>query len=135
MKHSFRSRLTKAIIDLISTLLSITSARLTSRALGAAFTQVCHYVAKFRTRLLAFHMLHLKRLVTFMKALKEYLVEWAKPPAGASQPHAKAKTEAMTSADLLQRVGKNVAGFNFLEIEGYLRKSKVTDVIESSVNH
>ncbi|KAL4259654.1 ATP-dependent helicase Rad3/Chl1-like protein [Pleurotus pulmonarius] len=115
--------------NLISTLLSITSARLTSRALGAAFAQVCHYVAKFRTRLLAFHMLHLKRLVTFMKALKEYLVEWAKSPAGASQPHAKTRTEAMTSAHLLQRIGKSVAGFNFLEIESYLRKSKIAKKI------
>ncbi|KAF4591168.1 ATP-dependent DNA helicase chl1 [Pleurotus pulmonarius] len=119
--------------NLISTLLSITSARLTSRALGTAFAQVCHYVAKFRTRLLAFHMLHLKRLVTFMKALKEYLVEWAKSPAGTPHPHAKAKTEAMTPANLLQRVGKNVAGINFLEVESYLRKSKVTNVIESSL--
>ncbi|KAF7422865.1 ATP-dependent DNA helicase chl1 [Pleurotus ostreatus] len=115
--------------NLISTLLSITSARLTSRALGVAFAQVCHYVAKFRTRLLAFHMLHLKRLVTFMKALKEYLVEWAKSPASASQAHAKTKTEALTPARLLERVGKNVAGFNFLEIESYLRKSKVAKKI------
>lgn len=67
-------------------------------------------------------MLHLKRLVVFLDALKKYVLEWkdAREGKGPSE-----KTEVMKVAELMERMGKKVAGMNLLEIEGYLKRSKV----------
>jgi hypothetical protein len=66
-------------------------------------------------------MLHLKRLVMFMEALKQYALEW-KEQTGKTD---KSQVEVMTVADLLGRLGRKISGMNLLEIEGYLRSSKV----------
>lgn len=61
-------------------------------------------------------MLHLKRLVGFLSELKRFLSEWK-----GKEP------EIMTSAELVDKLGKKVVGVNMLEIEQYLKSSKVSD--------
>jgi len=67
-------------------------------------------------------MLHLKRLVIFLDALKKYVVEWKDAKAKEKE---KEKMEVMTVGQLIARLGKKVSGINLLEIESYLKKSKV----------
>ncbi|KAJ7075861.1 helicase C-terminal domain-containing protein [Mycena belliarum] len=107
--------------NLIPTLLSLSTARLPSSTLSTSFQQVCIYLAKFRTRLSAINMIHLKRLVVFMDALKKYVAEWKEQNSEPDKP----KVEVMTVADLLERLGRKVSGINLLEVEGYLRSSKI----------
>ena len=64
-------------------------------------------------------MLHLKRLVVFLDALKKYLEEWKKARANETL-----NAEVISVAQLMDRMGKKVAGINLLEIESYLKRSK-----------
>ncbi|KAJ6584730.1 helicase C-terminal domain-containing protein [Mycena capillaripes] len=107
--------------NLIPTLLSLSTARLTWQGLNTSLQQVCIYVSKFRTKLSPSNMLHLKRLVTFLDALQKYALEW-KEKNGKSDA---TKVEVMTVADLLERLGRKVGGINLLEIEAYLKSSKI----------
>ncbi|KAJ7695957.1 helicase C-terminal domain-containing protein [Mycena rosella] len=107
--------------NLIPTLLSLSTTRLPYSTLSTSFQQVCIYLSKFRTKLSASNVLHLKRLVLFMDALKKYVVEWK---AQHGEPD-KSKVELMTVAELLDRLGRKISGVNLLEIEGYLRSSKI----------
>lgn len=85
------------------------------------------YVSKFRTRLGASNMLHLKRLVVFLDALKKYVLEWKdlRLSPGAAKDAA-AKTEVMTVSGLMDKLGRKATSLNLLEIEAYLRRSKVS---------
>lgn len=75
-------------------------------------------------------MLHLKRLVTFLDALKKYAIEWKESRKGKSTGQGREvggeKVEVMTAAELLERLGRKATGVNLLEIAAYLRRSKVT---------
>lgn len=115
------------IADLISTLLSLSTTRLPFSVLTASLQQVCSYVSKFRTRLSAANMLHLKRLVVFLDALKKCVVEWRETRIGKFSGE---KTEVMTVAELTEKLGKKVAGINFLEIGAYLKSSKVCNELD-----
>ena len=64
-------------------------------------------------------MLHLKRLVVFLDALKKYSEEWKKARANETL-----NAEVISVAQLIDRMGKKVAGINLLEIESYLKRSK-----------
>lgn len=70
-------------------------------------------------------MLHLKRLVMFLDALQKYALEWKEKNGKADA----SKVEVMTVADLLDRLGRKVAGVNLLEIEAYLKSSKVSQAL------
>jgi chromosome transmission fidelity protein 1 len=106
--------------DLIPTLLSLSTAYLPYSTLTTSLQQVLVYVSRFKTRLSPANMLHLKRLVVFLDALKKYVGEWKDV-----RVKEKEKTEVMTVAQLTERMGKKVAGINLLEIESYLKRSKV----------
>lgn len=116
---------------MIPTLLSISTNRLPYATLAVSFQQVCTYVSKFRSRLGAGNMLHLKRLVVFLDALRKYVLSWKETRTDTSTSEKKGKsnqdekTEVMTVAELLERLGRKAAGVNLLEIEAYLRRSKV----------
>ncbi|KAJ7264002.1 DNA repair helicase [Mycena haematopus] len=107
--------------NLIPTLLSLSTARLPFSTLSTSFQQVCIYVSKFRTKLSASNMLHLKRLVIFLDALQKYALEWKEKNTKADA----SKVDVMTAAQLVDRLGRNASGVNLLEIEGYLKKSKI----------
>lgn len=118
LSHSL-SLFKKKKLDLIPTLLSLSTTRLLYTTLVTSLEQVCGYVSRFRTRLSAINMLHLKRLVVFLDALKKYSGEWTKARANE-----KLKAEVISVAQLMERMGKKVAGINLLEIESYLKRSK-----------
>jgi chromosome transmission fidelity protein 1 len=110
-----------SFIDLISMLLSLSAVRLPLQTLTTSLDQVSIYLSKFQTRLTPAHALHLKRLVTFLDALRTYAREWneLRKKKGAE------RMQIFMVPDLIQRLGRRVEGVNFLEIELYLRTSKV----------
>lgn len=110
----------KCRTDLIPTLLSLSTTHLPYSTLVTSFQQVCIYVSRFKTRLSPVNMLHLKRLVVFLDALKKYVEEWRDGRAKEKE-----KTEVMSVSQLTERMGRRVAGINLLEIESYLKRSKV----------
>lgn len=73
-------------------------------------------------------MLHLKRLVVFLDALKKYTSEWKESRRGttAEKTSLKEKVEVVTVTQLLEGLGRKASGVNLLEIEAYLRRSKVS---------
>ncbi|KAF7968351.1 hypothetical protein HWV62_30909 [Athelia sp. TMB] len=107
-------------------------AKLTLTTLETSLTQVSLYLEKFRTRLTAMHALHLKRLTQFLHRLKEYAISWLTQKKGELKPEA--KTEVMTVAELMVRLGRQVEGTNLLQIEEYLRTSKIARKIRPLAN-
>lgn len=65
-------------------------------------------------------MIHLKKLVLILDSLKKYVGEWM-----IAKAKEKDKTEIITAGQLMERLGRRVAGINLLEIEAYLKGSKV----------
>lgn len=125
-------------IDLISTLLSLSTITLNFRTLSTSLNQLNVYITKFRKRLSTEHLLHLKRLVGLLEALVKHAEEWkAKQNSeGTLGLNAGSKTknptvEVMTSGELLRRLGRNVEGVNVLEVEQYLHRSKVPSFLIS----
>lgn len=78
-------------------------------------------MSKFRNRLAPDNILHLKRLVAFLDALKKYLLTWKEGDARKTQ-----KVEIMSVAELVGRLGTKAASINLLDVSKYMKKSKVT---------
>ncbi|KAJ7600649.1 helicase C-terminal domain-containing protein [Mycena floridula] len=108
--------------NLIPTLLSLQTSRLPYSTLAISLHQVSVYLDKFRTRLSPTNKLHLKRLVAWLEALNKCASEWKENRTSGKK---KDKVEVITILELINRLGTRVAGINLLEIETYLRKSKV----------
>ncbi|KAI9068626.1 DNA repair helicase [Trametes sanguinea] len=112
--------------NLISTLLSLSTTRLPFRTLVNARHQLSIYLSRFRNRLSTVHAVHLKRLMNLLDALCQYSEEWrdahVKVAPGKARPP---DVEVMTSAELLGRLGRKTEGVNLLEVEKYLRESKI----------
>lgn len=112
--------------NLISTLLSLSTAHLPLRTLNTSLHQVSIYLNKFRNRLSTEHSIHLKRLVGLLEALSHYADEWKIERLNNSGKTAeKDATEVFTSGELMGRLGRKFEGVNMLEIEKYLRNSKI----------
>ncbi|KIY49612.1 DNA repair helicase [Fistulina hepatica ATCC 64428] len=108
--------------NLISTLLELSTHRLSRTKLLLAFSQVRIYFDKFRTRLKPAHVISLKRLIAFLEGLTKVVTEW--DGDGDS-------VEIMTTNELLERLGQKAAGVNLLEVERYLKSSKIARKISS----
>ncbi|KAF9561351.1 DNA repair helicase [Agrocybe pediades] len=108
--------------NLIPTLLSLSTTRLTYATLSISLEQVCTYVSRFKNKLSPANMLQLKRVVVFIDTLKKYIETWRNARAAAKEQD---RTEIMTAAQLMERLGKRVANINLLEVEAYLKRSKV----------
>jgi chromosome transmission fidelity protein 1 len=115
--------------NLIPTLLSLSSVRLTSNILSTSLKQVSVYYQKFRNRLSAMHALHLKRLLNFLDAFQRVAMDWMAQKSSAISK--RQDTEVMTVPDFIHRLGRNVEGINLLEIESYLKRSKIARKISS----
>lgn len=115
--------------NLIPTLLSLSSVRLTSNILSTSLRQVSVYYQKFRNRLSAMHALHLKRLLNFLDAFQRVAMDWMAQKSSAISK--RQDTEVMTVPDFIHRLGRNVEGINLLEIESYLKRSKIARKISS----
>ena len=89
-------------------------------------------LARFRTRLSTAHALHLRRLANVLDALAKFAEEWREgqvaPSAAKGQGQGQGQgkgVEVLTSGELMARLGRKAEGVNLLEIEKYLRESKV----------
>ncbi|KAG1776173.1 helicase C-terminal domain-containing protein [Suillus placidus] len=109
--------------NLIPTLLSLSSVRLTSTILSTSLKQVSVYYKKFRNKLSAMHALHLKRLLNFLDAFQRVTMDWMAQKSSAKSQ--RQDTEVMTVPDFIHRLGRKVEGINLLEIESYLKRSKI----------
>ncbi|KAF9046470.1 helicase C-terminal domain-containing protein [Panaeolus papilionaceus] len=110
--------------NLIPTLLSLSTHRLSSNILVTSLNQVYTYVTRFKNKLLPANMLQLKRLVVFLEALKKYVEAWK-----IARSKEKEKTEVTTVLQMMSRLDKKAAGINLLEVEAYLKKSKIAKKI------
>jgi chromosome transmission fidelity protein 1 len=81
------------------------------------------YYQKFRNRLSATHALHLKKLISFLDAFRKVAMEWMSDKSNAKST--RRNTEVMTVPDFIHMLGRKVEGINLLEIEAYLKRSKV----------
>lgn len=119
--------------DLIPTLLSLSTNVLSYSSLAISFQQVCTYVQRFKNRLSAVNMLHLKRLVVFLDATKKAMSAWRDERVAAlkNKQQKLEKSEVLTVVDFMGRLGKKASSINLLEIESYLKKSKVGTVPHS----
>jgi chromosome transmission fidelity protein 1 len=86
--------------------------------------QLSVYFSRFRTRLSATHALHLKRLVTLLKELQAYGMQW-KVESLKKDKTVESKQEVITVGELISRLGRKVEGVNLLQVNAYLRLSKV----------
>ncbi|KAF8558368.1 DNA repair helicase [Imleria badia] len=110
--------------NLIPTLLSLSSVRVTSHTLSTSLNQVTTYHEKFRTRLSPLHSLHLKRLINYMEAIQRVMDDWkaTRSEAGSTT---EARTQVFTISNFMEKLGRKAVGINLLEIEAYLKKSKI----------
>ncbi|KAG2010120.1 CHL1 helicase [Coprinopsis cinerea AmutBmut pab1-1] len=121
--------------NLIPTLLSLSTHRLSYGTLAISLQQVAEYVRRFKTRLSPANMLQLKRLVIFLEALKKYVAQWkADRTSRVGKNNNSDTTEVMTVAELMQRMDRRAAGINLLEVEAYLKKSKIARKISGYVD-
>lgn len=83
------------------------------------------YYEKFRTRLSALHSLHLKRLINYVEAIQKVMEDWrtTRSKAGSTTD---ARTEVFTISNFMEKLGSKAGGINLLEIEAYLKRSKVS---------
>jgi chromosome transmission fidelity protein 1 len=90
-------------------------------------------VQRFKNRLSAVNMLHLKRLVVFLDATKKAMSAWRDERVAAlkNKQQKLEKSEVLTVVDFMGRLGKKASSINLLEIESYLKKSKVGTVPHS----
>ena len=117
----------------VSTLLALSTVTLQTRTLTTALNQLSIYLAKFRGRLTTEHSLHLRRLVALLEALSKFAEEWKAThaankngaAAGLGKSAAQPAADVLTSGELMARLGRKVEGVNLLEIEKYLRGSKI----------
>lgn len=68
-------------------------------------------------------MVHLKRLVVFLDALKKFVLQWKE--AKCKEQSQGNRTDILTVAELLEKMGRKAAGINLLEVERYLKESRV----------
>ncbi|KAI0753454.1 DNA repair helicase [Daedaleopsis nitida] len=111
--------------NLTSTLLSLSTSRLSLRILSAARHQLSIYFSRFRNRLSTIHSLHLKRLTNLLDALAKYAEEWRDEQSKPKHDRKGSDVEVMTSTELMQKLGRKAEGVNLLEIEKYLKDSKI----------
>ncbi|KAF9236528.1 DNA repair helicase [Melanogaster broomeanus] len=111
--------------NLIPTLLSLSSVRVTSHVLSTSLRQVAVYYQKFRTRLSAVHSLHLKRLIGYLDAMRKVMEDWRTSKSKAELHSAEGRSEVFSIPDFMQRLGRKVEGINLLEVEAYLKHSKI----------
>ncbi|KAL1677806.1 helicase C-terminal domain-containing protein [Schizophyllum commune] len=120
--------------NVIPTLLSLSTTSLPLSQIRLSLAQVTTYLAKFKTRLKHVHVLSLRRLTVFLESLVACVERWGGGEARPipSQPTGKPthlalppRTEIMTPNDFVSRLGKKVEGINLLEVERYLKASRI----------
>ncbi|KAG9003121.1 ATP-dependent DNA helicase chl1 [Tulasnella sp. 427] len=108
--------------NLIDTILSIHTVPLSSSTLRASLSQLKIYLAKFRSRFSPKNALHLRRLVLVLTAIEKFCSEW-------TSKHDNGKTstneEMLKVEDFVSALGSQVQEINLLEVDQYLRESRI----------
>uniref|UniRef100_D8PZM3 ATP-dependent DNA helicase CHL1 n=1 Tax=Schizophyllum commune (strain H4-8 / FGSC 9210) TaxID=578458 RepID=D8PZM3_SCHCM len=111
--------------NVIPTLLSLSTTSLPLSQIRLSLAQVTTYLAKFKTRLKHVHVLSLRRLTVFLESLVACVEGWGGVDRAPTHPATSPKTEIMTPNDFVSRLGKKVEGINLLEVERYLKASRI----------
>ncbi|KAI4523602.1 DNA repair helicase [Schizophyllum commune Loenen D] len=111
--------------NVIPTLLSLSTTSLPLSQIRLSLAQVTTYLAKFKTRLKHVHVLSLRRLTVFLESLVACVEGWGGGEGAVSGGGARDATEIMTPHDFVSRLGKKVEGINLLEVERYLKASRI----------
>ncbi|CAE7051005.1 unnamed protein product [Rhizoctonia solani] len=119
--------------NLIDTILAVHTLPVSSTILRVAKTQVDIYRSKFRNRLKTKHVVHLTRLSVLLTAFQNFTEAWingstgtADDKPGATGGKKKPPQEEMFGvAEFVRMLGAHAENINPLEIEKYLRESKI----------
>ncbi|QRV77770.1 chromosome transmission fidelity protein 1 [Ceratobasidium sp. AG-Ba] len=120
--------------NLIDTILAVHTLPVSGSVLRVSRTQVDIYRSKFRTRLKTRHTIHLTRLSVLLGALLAFAESWLngtvtagakERPEGANTKKKLPQEEMFGVAEFLQMLGAHAENINPLEIEKYLRESKI----------
>ena len=120
------SRVNRTTSDLVSTLLSLSSTTLNISVLSTSISQLDSYISKFRLRLSHKHLLHLQKLRITLEALFTYVSEWKLQHQQEKGNNDGESSEVITVGELVLRMGRRTGGINLLEINSYLKASKVS---------
>ncbi|KAG8888047.1 ATP-dependent DNA helicase chl1 [Tulasnella sp. 332] len=113
--------------NLIDTILSIHTIPLTSTVLRASLSQLQIYLGKFKARLSPKNALHLRRLVLFLTAMDKFCQDTMDRAAATSmQGRGTSIQDQMLGAGaFVNALGPKVRDVNLLEVDKYLRESKI----------
>ncbi|CAE6455181.1 unnamed protein product [Rhizoctonia solani] len=120
--------------NLIDTILAVHTLPVSSTIIRVSKTQVDLYRSKFRNRLKTKHVVHLTRLSVLLTALKNFTEAWMNGNAGAtenktldvsSRKKKLPQEEMFGVAEFIRMLGAHAENINPLEIEKYLRESKI----------
>ncbi|CAE6498574.1 unnamed protein product [Rhizoctonia solani] len=120
--------------NLIDTILAVHTMPVSSAIIRVSKTQVDLYRSKFRNRLKTRHVVHLTRLSVLLTALQNFTEAWINGGAGATENkqsntsggNKKPPQEEMFGvAEFIRMLGAHAENINPLEIEKYLRESKI----------
>ncbi|CAE6347286.1 unnamed protein product [Rhizoctonia solani] len=129
--------------NLIDTILAVHTLLVSSTIIKVSKTQVDLYRSKFRSRLKTKHNVHLTRLSVLLTALQNFAEAWASGSAGAagdkkSDPSSDRKKlpqeEIFGVSEFIRMLGAHAENINVLEIEKYLRESKIARKISGYSN-
>ncbi|CAE6460949.1 unnamed protein product [Rhizoctonia solani] len=119
--------------NLIDTILAVHTLPVSSTIIRVSKTQVDLYRSKFRNRLKTKHVVHLTRLSVLLTALQNFTEAWVNGSAGAENKKPDASSgnkkppqeEMFGVAEFIRMLGAHAENINPLEIEKYLRESKI----------
>lgn len=67
-----------------------------------------------------------------LEAIQRFAVEWGEIRPGQGAPNSRA-AEVISVREFVGRIGNNVDGINFLDIQSYLENSKVPAIYVSQI--
>ena len=116
--------------NLIDTLLSIHSVSLSLSTIRDSLEQLRGYHARFKARLKGRHLLQLRFLINVVAALEKFCLA----QLAAAQPGSGEQSKMWTVRDVEAALGRGADGVNMLEINAYLRTSKLARKAASYVD-
>ncbi|KAG9035892.1 ATP-dependent DNA helicase chl1 [Tulasnella sp. JGI-2019a] len=114
--------------NLIDTILSIHTVPLSSTILRASLSQLKIYIGKFKARLSPKNALHLRRLVLFLTAMDKFCqdrMDHAIAVMSTNSKHNADQDEMLGVGEFVEGLGPKVRDVNLLEVDKYLRDSKI----------
>lgn len=114
--------------NLIDTILSSHSVSLSSSQVADCVAQAEAYLARFATRLKGLNEVNIKKLLKVLRGLADFCTAEADaytPSPISSRAEESGSFKTLTPTELLRRIGGNVDQVNLMELEGWLRETKI----------